>query len=184
MPADQLEHPALRLLALRPELFALRGHIAAGWRRRDGKTFGPYYRLAYREGGRQHSIYLGRDGELVEQVRRRLEAIQQFRVEQRAVRRLQRQVLASFRSEKIRLGSLLRPWGLRLKGMEVRGWRFSSLRRFLPRRRRWMPRMSVPLTISRVADRDPPVARLTRCIEARVWKRQQEKITRCVVEAS
>ncbi len=141
---DQLDHPALRLLAARPELFTRQGHVVAGWRRLNGKTFGPYYRLGYREGGRQHSVYLGREGALVERIRRTLESIQRPRAEHRTIRRLERQVLASLRIEKIRLGSLLRPYGLRLKGMEVRGWRCSPLRRFLTRRRRLKPRISVP----------------------------------------
>ena len=166
---DQLEHPALRLLALRPELFALQGSVVAGWRHRGEKTFGPYYRLAYRENGRQHSIYLGREGELVEQVRRTLGSIQRPRAEHRAIRRLERQVLSAFRVEKIRLGSLLRPYGLRLKGMEVRGWRCSPLRRFLPRRRQLKPRISVLgwKPVSRRPNPDPPAVRLARYLEAR-----------------
>jgi hypothetical protein len=43
--ADQLEHPALQLIAARPDIFNKCGHIAASYRRRNGKTFGPYYRL-------------------------------------------------------------------------------------------------------------------------------------------
>ena len=49
--ADQL-HPALRLIEARPEVFARQGHIAASSRSRNGQTFGPYYRLAYRDGDR------------------------------------------------------------------------------------------------------------------------------------
>ena len=68
-PADQLSHPALALIAARPDLFSRQGYLTATFRRRQGKTFGPYYLLNYRENGRLQSIYLGRPGELVEQVR-------------------------------------------------------------------------------------------------------------------
>jgi hypothetical protein len=142
MPADQLDHPALRLLAQQPELFTRQGHVAAGWRYRDGRRFGPYYRLSYRLDGRQHSIYLGRAGELVERVRRQLESLQRSLVERRAVRRLEHQIRAALRIEKLHLNALLRPYGLRLKGLEVRGWRHCKFRRFLPRRRFLLPRFS------------------------------------------
>jgi hypothetical protein len=36
-------HPALRLLATRPDIFIRQGYIAATYRRRNGKTYGPYY---------------------------------------------------------------------------------------------------------------------------------------------
>jgi hypothetical protein len=46
----------LALLAARPEVFARQGSVVASWRRRGTRTYGPYYRLIYREGGRQRSI--------------------------------------------------------------------------------------------------------------------------------
>jgi hypothetical protein len=149
-PAGQLDHPALRLLALRPELFMRQGHIAASWRCREGKRFGPYYRLGYRENGRQHSVYLGRASELVDCVRQRLAALQRPKVERRAVRSLERQVRAALRSEKRHLNALLCPYGLYMKGFEVRGWRFSPLRRYLPRRRNFMQRLFATPSASRV----------------------------------
>jgi hypothetical protein len=47
-PADQLPHPALEWIAARPELFSRQGYVTATFRRRNGKTFGPYYLLNYR----------------------------------------------------------------------------------------------------------------------------------------
>jgi len=41
-------------------MFARQGSAAAAWRRRGTRTYGPYYRLNYREDGRQQSVYLGR----------------------------------------------------------------------------------------------------------------------------
>jgi hypothetical protein len=43
--ADQLSHPALELIASRPNLFSRQGYLRATFRRRHGKTFGPYYLL-------------------------------------------------------------------------------------------------------------------------------------------
>jgi hypothetical protein len=142
MPANQLNHAALRLLSDRPDLFFHQGHVAATWRYRNGQRFGPYYRLAYRLDGRQHSIYLGRAGELVDRVRQQLASLQLARIEHRAVRRLERDVRRALHAEKLHMNALLRPYGLRLKGFEIRGWRLCTFRRFLPRRRSLLPRFS------------------------------------------
>jgi hypothetical protein len=128
-PADQLAHPALRLIAARPDIFIRQGYIAATYRRRNGKTYGPYYLLAYRDSGRQCSVYLGRAGELVQKVRAALAALQGPRIELRQFEHMERQIRAVLRVEKRHLASLLRPFGLRMKGFEIRGWRFSSLLR-------------------------------------------------------
>jgi hypothetical protein len=164
---DQLDHPALRLIAARPELFCRQGNVAATYRRRNGKTFGPYYRLSYREDGRLCSIYLGRAGKLVERVRHALDAQHQPVTQYRLFERLAKQIRASMRIEKIRVRSLLCPFGLHLKGSEVRGWRFSPLRWLLPRRRRWMPRLSVRMPSVRRRSNNDPVSRMHRFLEAR-----------------
>ena len=132
---EEYVHPALRLIRMKPELFALQGHVAETWRHRNGKKYGPYYRLGYRLAGRQHSIYLGRASELVEQIRCALQAVQLPHYERRLFRDMERQVRASLRVCRVRVSRLLRPYGLRLKGYEVRGWRYSPLRYVFPRRR-------------------------------------------------
>ena len=113
------------------------------------------------------SLYLGRAGALVERVRQALGAQQQAITRYRLFDRLVRQVRASLRIEKIRLRSLLCPFGLRLKGWEVRGWRISPLRWLLPSRRRLFP--AVAMRARRMRRRPPndPVARLHRFLEAR-----------------
>ncbi len=132
----------MRLLAAQPELFLRQGCVIATWRRRNGKTFGPYYRLSYRSGGRQCAIYLGRAGAVVEQVRDTLATLQHPRGERREFERLERQIRASLRIEKISLRMLLYPYGLRLKGNEIRGWRhLFRFGKLLPPRRRLMPRL-------------------------------------------
>ena len=52
-----------------PRRFARQGSVVASWRVYAGRRLGPYLRLAYREGRRQRSIYLGRCAELVRRVR-------------------------------------------------------------------------------------------------------------------
>ena len=151
---DQLDHAAIRLISARPDLFARQGSVAATWRRRDGKRFGPYYRLAYREDGRQCSVYLGRAGAVVERVRQMLHDLQQPLRQWRMFRRIDRQARAALRASNARVTALLRPLGLRLRGFEVRGWRRSPLRFWPPRRRpSSMPLASTP--------RLPPLPRIS-----------------------
>lgn len=164
---DQLDHPALRLIAARPDIFARQGHIAASYRRRNSKTFGPYYRLSYRENGRQRSVYLGVAGTLVDHVRRQLSILQTPLVQRRSLQRLQRSIRASLRTEKLHLATLLRPFGLRLKGFEVRGWRFSPLRNLFPRRRFFAPRLFISKSGSVYRQTEDPASKLRRFLTIR-----------------
>ncbi|MHB1033729.1 MAG: hypothetical protein ACYC35_12830 [Pirellulales bacterium] len=71
-PVDQLDQrfdDVRNHVLARRALFALQGTVVATWRTRGGRRAGPYYRLAYREAGRQQSIYLGRSARLADQVR-------------------------------------------------------------------------------------------------------------------
>ena len=160
-------HPALQLIAARPDLFSRQGYVAATHRHRNGKTFGPYYSLNYREDGRQRSIYLGRAGILVEQVRHALDTRQKSRAQYRLFTRLERQIRASLRLQKLRVRALLRPFGLRLKGYEVRGWRISPFRRLLPRRRQLMWRISMRRPVARRHPTEDAPARLARFLTIR-----------------
>jgi hypothetical protein len=117
----------MALLATRPDLFARQGSVVASWRRRGTRTYGPYYRLIYREEGRQRSLYFGRAGGLVEEVRGRLRALQAPLRGRRASKRAGRQAAALMRASKGRLNLQLRLWGLRVQGFEVRGWRRSPI---------------------------------------------------------
>ena len=131
LPADA--HPALQLLDARPDVFRRQGYVVATYRRRNGKTFGPYYVLNYRENGRQLSVYLGRPGSLVDEVRQKLHDLQSSLAQYRQITHLQRHARVALRAEKAKLDTLLRPYGLRMKGFEVRGWRFSTLCSPLPK---------------------------------------------------
>ena len=144
------QHAAIRLMAARSDLFARQGAVVATWRlvgcvkrtrsaRCVSRTllpsigegtgrYGPYYCLSYRDEGRQRSVYLGREGPLVQEVRERLADLQRPLRQRQAINRLRRQVRAALTVHKARVDAQLRPLGLRLQGFKVRGWRTSLLR--------------------------------------------------------
>jgi len=95
----------------------------ASWREYNGRKLGPYYRLAYREEGRQRSIYLGRCRARVEKVREALDAVQAPRRQERCLRRMKAEAKAGLRAAKAELDRQLRAVGLSLKGFEIRGRR-------------------------------------------------------------
>ena len=139
--ADQHLHAALTRIAGRPDLFARQGSVAASWRRRGARVYGPYYSLIYREEGRQRSLYLGRAGALVEEVRRQLATLQAPRRARRLAERCRRQAATALRASKAQVNLGLRSWGLRLQGFEVRGWRRSPLRATFRKARRELARL-------------------------------------------
>jgi hypothetical protein len=104
-----------RFIRVRPLLFDTNGSVTSEWRCRNGRRFGPYYRLKYREGKIQRSIYLGQSDELAENVRRLLQNLQFHRT----CRRLSKIIRASLRIEKKRLQNILRANGYYLKGSEI-----------------------------------------------------------------
>ncbi len=157
----------MALIAARPDLFSRQGYLTATFRCRNGKRFGPYYLLNYREQGRLRSIYLGRPGALVEQVREALKTRRRPVTEFRLFERLVKQIRASLRIDRLRVGALLRPFGLRLKGSEVRGWWISPLRWLLPHRRRLYPSVAVRTFRLRPQQNHDPAARLHRFLYLR-----------------
>jgi hypothetical protein len=164
---DQLAHPALDLIAARPDRFTRQGYVVATYRRRNGRTFGPYYALRYRDNGRAFSVYLGPAGPLVERVRQALAVVQQSLRQRCTFRRITRSIRTALRTHRLRVGNLLRPLGLYLKGYEVRGWRLSPIRSLLPRRRRLALRIPTCRKTSRTRPVNDPASRLLRFLEAR-----------------
>ena len=92
--AAQFERVRAVVMA-QPRRFARQGSVVASWRVYAGRKLGPYFRLAYREGRRQRSIYLGRCAELARRVR---------------------ELLAELQGQ-------LAVWGIRLEGFRFRGVR-------------------------------------------------------------
>ena len=116
---DRFDRARTFILA-NPRLFATQGSVVATWRVRGGKRFGPYYRLAYRRGRRQRSIYLG-PGHVADRLRQFLAQLQLPHRRRQLYRRLQTRARASLRQAKKHLAQQLAPLGITLKGYEFRG---------------------------------------------------------------
>ncbi len=124
-------HKATQLLQNHPDRFAGQGAVVATWRTYRGRRLGPYYRLAWRENGRQRSIYLGRQGPIVEEVRLLLHQAHTSR----RIRREHRLRIARLQKELIRpirqyIKEIFRLFGngLYIKGSEIRGIRTAGPR--------------------------------------------------------
>jgi hypothetical protein len=134
--AARFERVRAQVLA-HPALFANQGFVAATWRTYRGRRLGPYFRVSYRESGRQRSIYLGRSEELADRVRRLLADVQRRRRKRRLFAKLEAEVRASLRRHKARFKEYLAQWDIRLKGWEFRGAR-QGLARYVASRSRSM----------------------------------------------
>ncbi|NLS92650.1 MAG: hypothetical protein GXX96_10880 [Planctomycetaceae bacterium] len=124
-------HNALNLLADHPERFADQGAVVATWRTYRGRRLGPYYRLTWRENRRQHSVYLGADGPLVDEVRRLLHqthTARRLKREHRRNRQLFRENVIRPLEQYVKEMFRLFGNGLYLKGSEVRGSRTAGPR--------------------------------------------------------
>jgi hypothetical protein len=120
---DSGSHPALALLAARPELFQEQGSVIESWRSYRGRRLGPYFRLIYRADRKQRSIYLGSCPQLAARVRHRLEEVQKLRRERRQSIQRRAAVRTALRAQKKELATALAELGLVLKGWEARGFR-------------------------------------------------------------
>ena len=119
-------------LDARRPLLAVQGAIVATWRTYRGKRLGPYYRLAYREKGRQRSLYLGCCVELVERVRDAMGEIQGRLREGQVMRRLIHTAKETLSACKDHLRRQLATIGIQMKGFEMRGVRAACARGFRP----------------------------------------------------
>ena len=107
-------------------LFSRQGTVIATWRDYQGRKLGPYYRLAWREEGRQCSLYLGASEELAQSVRQLLATLQRRLKENRQWRRLYAASRAACRASRALVNQQIARIGLYLKGSEFRGWRTIS----------------------------------------------------------
>jgi hypothetical protein len=100
------------------------GSVVTSWRRRDAKKAGPYFRLTCRDADEiQHSIYIGRDGNLVTEVRDILFALQQRRQQARELGRAGPVLRRALRASRRELDEELAVVGLSRRGAEIRGWK-------------------------------------------------------------
>jgi len=119
---DQKLSKVLGLLEAQPALFTKQGSVVETWRVYRGQKLGPYYRLAFRDGGRQSSIYLGTCKERANQIRAVLVSLQNSTILKNTVKRARAQVCSQLRQHKKDWEKLLQKHGLHLQGFEVRGW--------------------------------------------------------------
>lgn len=124
---DQKPHrkwqPVCDFIMANREIFSRQGSVVATWRTYHGRRMGPYFRLAYRDSGRQRSVYLGRSRELADRVREMLHTLQAPLAEHRKWNRLRAQARVELRRVKSLWAGELANFGLHLKGYEIRGWR-------------------------------------------------------------
>lgn len=120
---DQKFHDLSKRIKSRPDIFTRQGTIVESWRKYNGKRLGPYYRLSYRDGGIQHSIYLGQSRQFAERIRKLLEEIQSPAKQQRKLDQMISHARSELRKQKKRWHQDLSQAGLYAKGYEIRGWR-------------------------------------------------------------
>jgi len=118
--ADLKTAKILAVIRANRTTFSSQGAVVATWRTYQGRRLGPYYRIAYRHGGAQQSIYLGRSSERARLVRELLAQMQQPQRDARAYQRQRAQVSAGLREAKQAWDQALRCCGLHLKGFEIR----------------------------------------------------------------
>ncbi len=123
-PVDQKRQVSLfdRLESIRDDLRA-GGTVVSTWRTCHGQRLGPYFRVAYRVGGQQKSVFIGCDVELAEKVRSYLHNLQRQRNESANVNRMRRAAARQFAASREQFGVELAAVGLRLRGSQVIGWR-------------------------------------------------------------
>jgi hypothetical protein len=107
LPTKRWDDIWAHLLAHR-RVLASQGTVVEEWRKRGGRSFGPYFRLKFRFAGRQSSLYLGRSPELAEKVRNLLSEIQFSR----RYRLMKKRLWAAIRLERDRFHSILAARGL------------------------------------------------------------------------
>lgn len=117
---DQRLEAVLALLSAQRATFARQGAVVTTWRQHSGRRVGPYFRLAYRSGKRQRSVYLGTCPVRAARVRTVLDELQAPLQHTRTWERWLRCGRQALRMHKRSWDEELRCQGLYLKGFEVR----------------------------------------------------------------
>jgi hypothetical protein len=119
---DQKVRDIRKRLSSRPDIFAHQGAIVESWREYNGRKLGPYFRLSYRDGGKQLSVYLGRSRQFANRIRKLLQEIQTPVNQQRELGKIRAIARAALRKQKKRWSKDLNQAALCAKGFEIRGW--------------------------------------------------------------
>ncbi len=118
---DQRRRRVLAFIRRHAEQLARQGTVVSSFRCRGGRTVGPYYRLAFRQGSAQASLYLGNSAELVAEVRSALERLQRPHRQRRALMRQKKTIRRALAECRAELNQELARRGWWLRGYEVRG---------------------------------------------------------------
>ena len=150
-PVDQQPTPqhtsrALLYIAEHQQVFLRQGCVVASFRKVGNRTNGPYFRLAFRIDGHQHTIYIGRNAKAAEAVRSALNQLHAFRRHRLLFDKWEREARRTLRLAKIEADFHIRPLGLRFHGFQVRGWRRNPVFSAIPWGRRRKPD-PIPLAI-------------------------------------
>ena len=116
------ERVAARIMAC-AEAIAREGSLVATWRWHGGHKLGPYWRVAFRDRGRQKSIYLGRSEPLLHEVRQLLEELKRAERQRKDWARLHAEARTELRRQKALWERELRARGLYTRGYAIRGVR-------------------------------------------------------------
>ena len=119
---DQKIIDAVSLIRQQADIFSHQGSVQESWRSYKGRRLGPYYRLVYRSGSKQRSIYLGSDQDGVSLVRETLQLVQQELRRQESISECRKAVRSELRKTRRQLHDQLAAVGLRIQGAEIRGW--------------------------------------------------------------
>jgi hypothetical protein len=120
---DQKRRELFRFLAEHSALLALQGSIQASYRVYRGRQLGPFFRLSFREAGKQRSRYIGGDRALAAEIGRHLQKLQAPLSGARQIERSLTEHRHQLKLAKAEFRRHLEVHGLRLQGNEIRGWR-------------------------------------------------------------
>jgi hypothetical protein len=120
---DQRRVAVEQFVAAHRQQLLHQGAIVPKWRQRGARKVGPYFLLVVRGAdGRQHSVYLGQPGPLVDEVRQMLADLQAPNTERRQLALVRKQLRTALKQSKQQLDRELAKAGLYRKGHEIRGW--------------------------------------------------------------
>ena len=102
---------------------ATQGGLVPSFRKRAGKIFGPYFKIACRDrSGRQRAFYLGSDAALLSIAKERLAALQREHRLSRQLRQMKAALRKASRAAFQEMSRELPALGLYRRGSEIRGW--------------------------------------------------------------
>jgi hypothetical protein len=112
-----------RFLSAHGSLLATQGSVQGSYRRYQGRKLGPFFRLSFREAGKQRSLYIGRDQALAAEIQAHVQKLQAPRAQARQLERSLADCRRNLKLAKLEFRCRLQTQGLRLRGNEIRGWR-------------------------------------------------------------